>query len=88
MSLWDDDAGYDRTDIKHPDRAGALIDWADDKRKQDRLNGVRNPYVEDWKNEHRRLAAELGRCEYETDSGRCIMSRLHLGGCYVIAGER
>jgi hypothetical protein len=79
--MWDSEAGYDRTDIKHPDRAGVLIDWADDKRKQDRLNGVRNPLVEEWKNEQVALAVELGACEREG----CIMHTGHSGGCFLVA---
>lgn len=34
MSMWDDEAGYDRTDPKHPAWAGLQFDRADDDRKR------------------------------------------------------
>jgi hypothetical protein len=88
MSNWDDEAGYDRDDLKHPDRAGALLDRADDQRKRDRENGIPNPLVEAWRNEQRAMAAEVGRCEYGAGTGtRCICPVGHAGGHYSIQGR-
>lgn len=36
MSFWDDDAGYDRDDPKHPDWADAMADRADMQRKREK----------------------------------------------------
>lgn len=38
VSVWDDEAGYDRDDPKHPDFAEALLTWVDNRRKADREN--------------------------------------------------
>lgn len=39
--MWDDEAGYDRDDPKHPGWAGAMLDRADDLRKQRKENPER-----------------------------------------------
>lgn len=36
MSMWDDEAGYDRDDPKHPDWADAIADRADLLRKREK----------------------------------------------------
>lgn len=36
--MWDDDAGYDRSDPKHPDFASMWLDYADTARKAEREN--------------------------------------------------
>lgn len=40
MSLWDDEAGYDRDDPKHPGYGEMWRGWADDERKRRKENAA------------------------------------------------
>ncbi len=72
--------------LKNPEHVEALLDRADDDRKRDRENGVRNPLVVAWEVDERAAAAIFGRCEEGTHVGQCIRPSGHDGGCYVVAG--
>ncbi len=80
----EDDAGYEA--YQHPSYREAVLDRADDQRKRDRENGIRNPLVVAWETLERESARVFGRCEHGTHSARCIRAEGHEGGHYAVCG--
>jgi len=54
--MWDDEAGYDYDDPKHPDYEDALLGWVDQVRKAERENvpsGLQPPDDDEHRCEHK-----------------------------------
>ena len=75
---YEDGEPLPRTDWSRPSEA--LLDWADDARKERRLRGERNPLIQ-----HDPVPNEV-RCDHKFGTAphryRCIRLRGHQGGCH------